>query len=81
MAQEKQRHQHSAEAKLSPPLAVGLATCVVVLACSGCWFALVNYSQQIGLEITWFIVTFAVLIVCLYGYFQGIFHKPISWSL
>jgi hypothetical protein len=65
--------------------AVILATCVVVVACSGCWFALIHYSQKVGLEITWFIVTFAVVMICFYALFSGYlsqanFMAALKWA-
>jgi hypothetical protein len=71
MAQERMRHQHSQASKISPGIAVLLATLIFVVSVMGCSFALVNYSQRVGLEISGVIVCLAILLVGFYALFSG----------
>jgi hypothetical protein len=71
LAQEKVRHQQSAESKISPALAAILATCMVIVACLACWYALVKYPGEIGLELVSVITILLVLAIGIYVLLSG----------
>lgn len=71
MAQERMRHRQSQAGKISPGVAVGLATAIGVAAVFGCGFALVHYPQPAGLEISSIIVAVSILLIGVYALFSG----------
>jgi len=71
LAQERQRLDQKSDPKISPILAVFLATCVAIAAVCACWYALVYHPGRMGLELVIVVCPIAILVICMYALFSG----------
>lgn len=71
IANDRQRQQHKAEAKLSPGVAVTLATLVALAVVCGCWYALLEHPGRMGFALASITCSVGILVVTLYALFSG----------
>lgn len=71
IAEDRQKQQHKAEAKLSPGAAVTLATMVALAVVCGCWYALLEHPGKIGLELVTITCAIGILIIGVYALVSG----------
>lgn len=71
IAEDRQKQQHKAEAKLSPGAAVTLATMVGLAVVCGCWYALLEHPGKVGLELVTITCVVGILIIAVYALLSG----------